>query len=96
MSPAAQALDGGPAFVSRDQIRLDVHNPATVPVPARPVECLLRIHPVIHCGQHDLKVPLWLHMSTHYPEGADGLATAGEKARDDGVERALARRDHIG
>ena len=65
---------------------------APVPVPARRVQRRLRVEPVVHGRRDQLDVALRLHVPAHHAERPDRLAAAGQEARDDRVERALARR----
>ena len=50
---------------------------------------------VIGEARHHLRVPLRLHAAAHHAQGHHGLAFPGDECRDDGMERALARRDPV-
>src|ERR1700680_3265367 len=62
------------------------------PVDARRITGLLQIHAKIYQVDHDLHVPLWLHVAAHHTKAHPGLAVLGDEGRDDGVEWALPRR----
>ena len=65
-------------------------------VPARAVAGLLHVQAEIDAVGDDLRLALRLHVAAHHPEAQPGLAASRREARDDGLERPLARRIDVG
>ena len=62
----------------------------------RGVAGLLHVHAEVdHVAEH-LRMPLRLHVAPHHAEAQPGLAVLGDEARDDRVERPLARLQAVG
>ncbi len=65
-------------------------------VPARAVAGGLDVEAVIDPVHDDLLLAHRLHVAAHHAEAHPGLAAPGREARDDGLERPLARRIDVG
>ena len=73
------------------------HVPTLLHAPARRVDCRLRILFVQHNAQRQLQVALRLHRPAHNAERHERRALRVEReSRDNGMERALAARHHVG
>ena len=59
-------------------------------MPSRRIAGFLWVLAEVKYPAHHLYVPLVLHMSTHHAKAQGGLATPGNKAWDDRMERPLA------
>ena len=65
---------------------------ASVNIPARSIERLLRIEIVVDQGADDLEVALRLHETAHDAEAGPEFAVLERHTRDDGVVGSFARR----
>ena len=65
-------------------------------VPARAVPGRLDFEAIIAPIHDDLRLALWLHITAHHAEAHVRPAVANGEARNDGLERTLARRIDIG
>ena len=74
----------------------NVHAQAAVPFPAGSVQRGLRVQMKVDRVHDHLYVALWLHEAAHHAKRPDRRAIARQKARNNGVVRALARCDAVG
>ena len=78
------------------EARLDPDLGILVQVPARRIAGGLRVLAVREQPQHQLDVPLGLHVAAHHAEGCCWLAGAAHEARHDRVVGTLATANAVG
>ena len=74
----------------------DIDLQTLVEAPARRVAGGLGVLLVVEHAHHGLHMALGLHIAAHHAKAHHRLTILCQKGRDDGVKRALARRDQVG